>query len=121
MLEPDATLDQLASDVICAAIEVHQILGAGFLESVYEQALAWELTERGIPFERQKPIELLYKGQIVGDARLDLLVDRQLIGELKAIDALHPIHQAQVINYLKATKHQLGLLINFNVERLKPV
>ncbi len=117
--EPNANLDKLANQVIGAAIEVHRILGAGFLESVYEQALAIELTERGIPFERQKPVELKYKNQVVGDARLDILVDQQLVVELKAVDALHPIHHAQVINYLKATGFQLGLLMNFNVNQLK--
>lgn len=119
MIEPSEKLDQLANQAIGAAIEVHRILGAGFLESVYERALAIELSERGIPFERQKPVELEYKGQIVGEAKLDFLVGRQLILELKAVDALHPIHHAQVINYLKATGYQLGLLINFNVGQLK--
>lgn len=119
MNEPDSRLDALANQVIGAALEVHRTLGAGFLESVYEQALTIELTERGIPFERQKPVELKYKGKVVGDARLDLFVDQQLIVELKAVEAIHPIHQAQVINYLKATGHQLALLINFNVVQLK--
>ncbi|NOY30122.1 MAG: GxxExxY protein [Planctomycetes bacterium] len=105
--------------MIGAAIEVHRILGAGFLESVYEQALAVELAQRGIEFERQKPVELKYKEIVVGDARLDLLVGGQLITELKAVDAIHPIHHAQVINYLKATGFELGLLINFNVEQLR--
>lgn len=119
MIEPSEELDQLANQVIGAAIEVHRILGAGFLESVYERALAIELGERGIPFERQKPVKLDYKRQIVGEAKLDFLVGQQLILELKAVEALHPIHHAQVINYLKATGHQLGLLINFNVVQLK--
>ncbi len=119
MIEPNANLDKLANQVIGAAIEVHRILGAGFLESVYEQALAIELTERGIAFERQKPVKLRYKNHVVGDAKLDLLIDQQLIVELKAVDALHPIHHAQVINYLKATGFQLGLLMNFNVVQLK--
>lgn len=119
MIEPSAELDELANRFIGAAIEVHTTLGAGFLESVYEQALVIELTERGIPFERQKPVQLKYKNAIVGDARLDFLIDQQLVVELKAVDALHPIHHAQVINYLKATGFQLGLLINFNVVQLK--
>ncbi len=119
MNEPSAKVDQLASQVIGAALEVHRVLGAGFLESVYEQALAIELAERNIAFERQKPVELKYKGQIVGDARLDFLVGQCLVVELKAVDAIHPVHQAQVINYLKATNFQLGLLINFNVTQLK--
>ncbi len=117
MKEPGEDVDRLANEVIGAAIEVHRQLGAGFLESVYEQSLAIELAERGIPFERQKPVILKYKGNVVGDAKLDLLVGEQLIVELKAVEAIHPIHHAQVINYLKATRLELGLLINFNVEQ----
>jgi GxxExxY protein len=94
-------------------------LGAGFLESTYEQALAIELSLRGISFQRQRQIALQYKGEPVGDARLDFLVGGLLIVELKAVDSLHAVHHAQVINYLRATKLQLGLLINFNVEHLK--
>lgn len=74
---------------------------------------------RGISFQRQYPIALQYKGQSVGEARLDFLVGELLIVELKAVDAIHSIHEAQVINYRKATKLQLGLLINFNVEVLR--
>lgn len=119
MKEPSSEVDELAHQVIGAAIEVHRLLGAGFLESVYEQALAIEFLERGISFVRQAPIALEYKGQNVGEARLDFLVGGILVVELKAVEAIHPIHQAQVINYLKATGHTLGLLINFNVLKLK--
>jgi GxxExxY protein len=119
MAEPGPEIDALAQAVIGAAIEVHSVLGAGFLESTYEQALAIELGMRRIPFQRQWPISLSYKGQAVGEARLDFLVDDRLIVELKAVDMVHPIHHAQVINYLKATRLQLGLLINFNVEALR--
>ena len=119
MREPDASVDRLAASVVDAALEVHRILGAGFLESTYEQALVIELGMRKIPLEQQKPISLEYKGVGVGETRLDLLVRRCLVVELKAVDALHPIHQAQVINYLKATGCELGLLINFNVSLLR--
>jgi len=119
MKEPGKNVDRLANEVIGAAIEVHRQLGAGFLESVYEQSLAIELAERSIHFERQKPVILKYKGNVVGEAKLDLLVGQQLIVELKAVEAIHPIHHAQVINYLKATGLELGLLINFNVEQLR--
>ena len=119
MKEPSQFVDKLANQVIGAAIEVHRVLGAGFLESVYEQALAVELAQRGVEFERQKAVELKYKGIVVGDARIDLLVGGRLIIELKAVDAIHPIHHAQVINYLKATGFELGLLLNFNVEQLR--
>ena len=100
-------------------MEVHTVLGAGFLEAVYEQALAIELELRGIPFQRQCPIALTYKGLAVGEARLDFLVGDVLIVELKAVENIHPIHHAQVLNYLKATGHQLGLLMNFNVEHMR--
>ncbi len=119
MNEPDAEVDDLAHAVIGAAIEVHTILGAGFLESTYEQALAVELTLRGMPFRRQHPIALKYKGQPVGEARLDFHVGNRLVVELKAVESIHPIHQAQVLNYLKVTGLELGLLINFNVEVLR--
>ncbi len=117
--EPDADVDELARRVIGAAIEVHRHLGPGFLESVYEEALCVELELREIPFERQRPIGVDYKGHSVGQGRLDLLVGDRLLIELKAVDRLAPIHNAQVMSYLKATKLHLGLLINFNVPLLK--
>jgi GxxExxY protein len=117
--EPERELDQLAHAVIGAGIEVHRTLGPGFLESTYEAALAVEMGLRGIAFERQKPIPLQYKGRNIGEGRLDLLVAECLVVELKAVEALLPIHKAQAISYLKATRLQLGLLINFNVPVLR--
>src|SRR3972149_1654237 len=117
--EPDKKTDELAKAVIGAAIEVHRVLGPGYLESVYEEALAVELKLRGIPFERQKGMNVDYKGHAVGENRLDLLVDGCLLVELKAVESLAPIHSAQVISYLKAMQLPLGLLINFNVPLLK--
>jgi len=110
----------ISGAVIGAAIEVHRALGPGLLESAYEACLAYELTERDIPFERQKPIPILYKG-VALDAgfRADLLVDGLVVVELKAVDALAPVHEAQVLTYLKLTGCKLGLLINFNVPILK--
>jgi GxxExxY protein len=119
MREPSKRVDDLARQVIGAAIEVHRILGPGFLESVYEGALAIEFALRDIPFERQKPIVLLYKDEPVGDSRLDFLVGQELVVELKAIEVVHQIHPAKVINYLKMTGLDLGLIINFHVEQLK--
>jgi GxxExxY protein len=118
MREPDANLNALSERVIRAAIEVHRHLGPGFLESVYEEALAVEFELRGIPFERQKPIPLSYKGHSVGRGALDFLVDQRLVVEPKAVDSIAPAHKAQVISYLKATRTELGLLINFNVKAL---
>ena len=119
MIEPDSELNLLANKVIGAAIEVHRLLGPGYLESVYEEALCVELQQQKIAFVRQSPIAVNYKGVKVGEGRLDLLVENRLIVELKAVEALAPIHRAQVISYLKATKLQLGLLINFNAPILK--
>ncbi len=100
--EPDAVIDALAREVIGAAIEVHKVLGPGYLESVYEAALAVELTLRNIPFVRQEAIAVDYKGHAVGEGRLDLLIGGRLVVELKAVDTLAPIHSAQVISYLKS-------------------
>ena len=117
--EPSPEMDVLAKAVIDAAIEVHRALGPGFLESIYEEALAFELTTRQIPFERQKPLTVMYKDRAVGEGRIDLVVGGELLVELKAVEALAPIHKAQVISYLKAMGRQLGLLINFNVPVLR--
>jgi len=117
--EPDSQTDALAHTVIGAAIEVHRHLGPGFLESVYEEALCVELRLRKIPFERQRPAKVEYKGESVGEGRLDLLVDDRLIVELKAVREVAPIHRAIVVSYLKATEKNLALLINFKVTRLK--
>jgi GxxExxY protein len=117
--EPNSELDRLAHDVIGAAIEVHRILGPGFLESVYEEAMCVELGLRGIPFVRQYQSSIDYKGHAVGEHRLDLLVGDVLVVELKAVDALAPVHTAQVMSYLKANGKRLGLLINFNTPVLR--
>ncbi len=119
MAEPGKDVDELAHTVIGAAIEVHRVLGPGYLENVYEEALAVELRLRNIPYERQKGLAVDYKGHAVGEGRLDLLVGGRLLVELKAVEALAPIHTAQVISYLKVLRLPLGLLINFNVSVLK--
>ena len=117
--EPDRETDELAYAVIGAAIEVHRVLGPGFLEEVYEQALCVELRLRGIPFERQKPTKVEYKGDYVGEGRLDLMVNDRLVVELKAVREVAPIHTAIVLSYLKASDRRLALLINFKVPRLR--
>jgi GxxExxY protein len=117
--EPDEQTDQLAREVIGAAIEVHRVLGPGYLESLYEEALAIELTSRDVPFERQKSLAVDYKGAPVGNGRLDFLVGGRVVVELKAVECFLPIHKAQVISYLKGMHLPLGLLINFNVPILK--
>jgi GxxExxY protein len=115
----NSPLNRATSAVIGAAIEVHRHLGAGFLESSYENALAHEMELRGIQFRRQVPVAVMYKGKAVGESRLDFLVEGILVVEIKAVDAFAPIHSAQLISYLKATGYKLGLLINFTVRVLK--
>lgn len=115
---PDS-LNDLCQKVIGAAIDVHRALGPGLLEAIYEAALAIELTERRIPFQRQPEVEPCYKGQQIGKGRLDFLVDGELVLELKAVEILAPVHTAQVLAYLRATGHRLALLMNFNVAVLK--
>ena len=112
--------DDLSRTVIGCAIEVHRELGPGLLESAYEQCLAHELRLKGIPFEPQKVLPVDYKGVLIDCGyRLDLLVDGRLIVELKAVAAVEPIHEAQLLTYLKLAKVKTGLLIIFNVPLLK--
>jgi len=109
----------LAGKVIGLAMKVHSALGAGFLESVYQKALAHELTKSGIRFESEKPLKVIYDGILVGDFVADLLVEEELIVELKAVQCLAAAHEVQTVNYLVATGIDVGLLINFGAERLE--
>ena len=117
--EHTKALNELSHRVIGAAIEVYRHLGPGFLESVYEEALCYELMLRSIPYERQFNVAVQYKNHVVGAGRLDLLIDRCLVVELKAIELILPIHIAQTMSYLKTTGYTLALLINFNVTALR--
>jgi len=117
--EPDAELDGWAHKVIGAALEVHRTLGPGFLEAFYEEALCVELTSRSIPFRRQVALAVHYKGKLIGQGQLDLLVGERLIVEIKAVSVLAPIHGVQLRSYLKAARLTLGLLIKFNVPFLQ--
>jgi GxxExxY protein len=113
-------LNELTDAIIGAAMEVHRIFGPGLLESTYEMCLCRELAIRGIPFERQVPIPVEYKGvKLDCGYRADIVVDGAILVEIKAIDALLPIHDAQLLSYLKLGGWKIGLLINFNVELLK--
>ena len=113
-------MSNLTGEVIAAAIEVHKILGPGLLESTYEECLCRELGLRNISFERQKELPIEYKGlRLDCGYRLDIIVEGRLILELKACEVLLPIHQAQLLTYLKLTGLKVGLLINFNVPILK--
>ncbi len=113
-------LNRLTHDVIGAAIEVHRHLGPGLLESAYKVCLCRELVNRGIPFEIEKALPVEYKGQHLDCGyRLDLLVEKQLVVEVKSVEGLAPIHEAQLLTYLQLGGWKVGLLINFNVLVLK--
>ena len=113
-------LNELSRRVIGLAMEVHRELGPGLLESAYEQALAYELTQAGLRFARQQDTPLLYKGvKLDCGYRLDLVIEGELLVELKTVAELLPIHHAQLLTYLKLQRQSLGLLVNFNVPVLK--
>lgn len=105
---------ELTEKIISAAMEVHRILGPGFLESVYEEALSIELRRRGIAYERQKSIEIPFREEKAGEHRLDLLVESRVIVELKAVKEFEPVFYAILRSYLNAARLESGLLINFN-------
>jgi len=112
--------EQLTSRVLACAVEVHRHLGPGLLESAYEACLAYELAGEGLEFVRQHPVPVRYKGvRIDCGFRVDLWVEGILVVELKAIDRLLPVHQAQVLTYMRLCEAPVGLLINFNVARLR--
>lgn len=113
-------LNKLTEIIIGAAIAVHRELGPGLLESAYQACLEFELVDRGLKVQRQKELPVVYRGlQLDCGYRLDLLVEDKIILELKSVDRLQPIHEAQVISYLKLSGCKLGLLINFNVRLLR--
>ena len=112
--------DLLSKEVIGAAIEVHRLLGPGLLESAYEQCLCRELTLRRIAFQRQQPLPLDYKGDILDCGyRMDMVVADKVVVEIKSVERLEPIHDAQLLTYLKLSGYKLGLLLNFNVPALR--
>jgi GxxExxY protein len=110
---------ELSYAIVGAAMEVHRILGPGFLEAVYEEALAHELELRGIAFQKQQRLPVHYKGRAVGDYVADLVVDESIILELKAVSKLTPVHEAQAHNYLAATGLRLAILLNFGAASLQ--
>lgn len=113
-------INGLTDTIINAAMAVHKELGPGLLESAYEGCLAHELVARGLAVERQKELPVRYRGVTIGCGyRLDLLVESQVIVELKAVERLEPIHAAQLLSYLKLSGNKVGLLINFNVKVLR--
>jgi GxxExxY protein len=113
-------LNKITEIIIGSAIAVHRELGPGLLESAYEACLAYELMETGLEIERQRPLPIRYRGvQLDCGYRLDMVVAESVIVELKAVDRLEPIHEAQLLSYLKLSGLEVGLLINFNVRYLK--
>ena len=112
--------DEISNKVIGCAIEVHRSLGPGLLESTYEQCLAREMDLSGIAFKLQSPLPVEYKGiKLDCGYRVDMLIEDKLIVELKSVEKTLPVHEAQILTYMKLANIQVGLLINFNVERLK--
>jgi len=111
--------DPLTHAIIGAAIDVHRALGAGLLEELYEEAFCIELEDRKLSFERQKHIDVVYKGRNIGDMYADIVVEDAVIVELKSVQSLNPIHEAQLITYMNLMNLKKGLLINFNVRFLR--
>jgi GxxExxY protein len=110
----------IATVIVAAAYAVHRGLGAGLLESLYSGAFCHEIGKRGLAYARQVPVPVMYDGVELGDGlRLDVLVEELVICELKTVDALHPVHTAQLLTYMKLTGKRLGFLINFNVPVIK--
>ena len=120
MRNGEAQDDRLTGEVIGAAIEVHRHLGPGLLESAYATCLAHELSKRGLCFEQEKPLPIVYKDvKLDAGYRLDLLVEGQVVVEVKAVDELGPIHEAQLLSYLRLGGFRRGRLINFHAKVLK--
>jgi GxxExxY protein len=118
-LEPSTRADELANQVIGAAIEVHKCLGPGFPESVYRESLVHELGLRGISVVREAAIEVQYKGVRVGQGRIDIFVENELVVELKTVETINDVHVGQVLSYLKAAGKVLGLIINFKTAAIR--
>jgi len=120
MKDMHADINKITEKIIGAAIEVHRYLGPGLLESTYEACLVFELELMGLRVERQKSLPVVYKGiQLEQGYRIDLLVEDKVIVELKVVEKVLPVHEAQILSYLKLSGYQVGLLLNFNVKLLK--
>jgi GxxExxY protein len=111
-------VEQISAEIIGAALAVHKELGPGFLESIYHAAMRVSLTHRSIPFESQFPVDVHFEGDVVGRARIDLVVANQVVLELKAVESLRDVHFVQLKSYLRATGLHIGLLFNFNASTL---
>ena len=113
-------INQITEKIIGCAIEVHKCLGPGLLESAYEECLSFELQNAGLTIERQKPVPVIYKNiKLDCGYRIDILVENTIVIELKTVETFNPVHEAQILTYLKFAEKSIGLLINFNVTLLK--
>lgn len=111
-------MDDLTHKIIGAAIEVHRVLGPGLLESIYEDALCYEFELRGINFQKQFKVDIIYKGKILKGQRIDLIVEKQVIIEIKSLARVPQVTTAQILSYLRATNLKRGLIINFGEKKL---
>ena len=119
MLIDDDEVNRLTGSIFAAAIEVHRVLGPGLLESIYMECFQQELTSRGLRFVVQHTAPIVYKGRRLNAVyRVDLIVEDKVVVEVKSVDAIAPVHKAQVLTYLRITARRTGLLINFNVAKL---
>ena len=120
MQEPDKSLDKIATKILDGAFIVHKELGPGLLESIYETCLCDVLTDYGLSVERQKPMPVIFRGKVLDTGyRIDLIVEKSVIVEIKSLEKLIGIHEAQIMTYMKLSKIELGLLLNFNMPLLK--
>lgn len=115
----DKKLNTLTEKIIGCAISIHKSLGPGLLESIYEKALCIELKHADLKFEKQKSLPVLYRGESVGDFKIDILVESQIVLELKSVERHDPVFEAQILSYMKLGNYPLGLLVNFNSTLLK--
>ncbi len=116
----DEETEAIASKAIEAAFRVHRELAPGLLESVYELCFCYELKQLGLKYERQKPVDINYKGQTFHNTfRADVIVEKEIIFEIKSVEKVHPLYEAQLLTYLKLTGYRLGFIVNFNVPKLK--
>jgi len=119
-MEEGEKLNKVTEAIISVAVDVHRALGPGLLESAYEACMVYDLAKAGLKVEQQKPLPIVYRGIKLECAyRLDLMIDNEVIVEIKSVEKLLPIHQAQLLSYLKLSECKVGLLINFNVKMLK--
>jgi len=113
-------LEELSGNICSAAIEVHKLLGPGLLESAYEECLCYELSEREVSFQKQVPLPVTYKNvRLDCGYQIDIVVEDQIVLELKSVELILPVHEAQLLTYLKLSKKRVGLLLNFNVPLMK--